>query len=129
VPFLGVIPIDTGEGAAPRERLVWAAQRAAVVDLAPRLRAGRYEVRIVGGSQGQPNGPMLSVRLGGAAQAAQPMAGAAPPVWRERDYLFELPWSGGRLPIRIELTEVARDPAGRSAYVRAIEIRRLSASP
>ena len=35
VPFLGVIPIDTGEGVAPRERLVWAAQRTAVVELAP----------------------------------------------------------------------------------------------
>jgi hypothetical protein len=129
VPFLGVIPIDTGEGVAPRERLVWAAQRAAVVDLAPRLRAGRYEVRIVGGSQGEPSGPLLSVRLGGAAQPAQPMAGAVPPAWRERDYVFELPWSGGRLPIRIELSEVARDPPSRRAYVRAIEIRRLPPPP
>ncbi len=129
VPFHGVIPVDTGEGVAPGERLVWAAQRAAVVGLAPRLRAGRYEVRIVGGSQGQPSGPVMSVRLGGIAQPAQPMSGAAPPAWREREHVFELLWPGGRLPIRVELTEVARDPAGRHGYVRTIEIRRLSAPP
>ena len=40
-PFHGIIQVDTGEGAAARERLVWAARRTGAIELAPRLQPGR----------------------------------------------------------------------------------------
>jgi hypothetical protein len=50
---------------------------------------------------------------------------AVPPVWREREYPVEIQWSGGRLPIRLELGQVSRQDPVRLAYVDTIEIRRL----
>jgi hypothetical protein len=50
---------------------------------------------------------------------------AAPPVWREREYAFEVQWSGGRLPIRLALGQISRQDPVRLAYVDAIEIQPL----
>jgi hypothetical protein len=54
------------------------------------------------------------------------MPGASPPAWREQEHVQETTWPGGRLPIRVELTEVSVDPPSRLAYLDAIEIRRLA---
>jgi hypothetical protein len=48
-----------------------------------------------------------------------------PPAWRRADYAFEVPWLGGRLPLRLEFADVsARDPV-RLAYVESLRIERL----
>jgi hypothetical protein len=46
-------------------------------------------------------------------------------VWREREYAFEVQWSGGRLPIRLALGQISRQDPVRLAYVDAIEIQPL----
>jgi hypothetical protein len=50
---------------------------------------------------------------------------AAPPRWREQEYVFDVRWPGGRLPIRLELGHVSRQEPVRLAYVDTIEIQRL----
>jgi hypothetical protein len=55
------------------------------------------------------------------------MAAATPPAWHERDYVADIGWPGGRLPIRVELTEVSGAAPVRLAYVRAIRITALPA--
>jgi hypothetical protein len=124
VPFHGVIQVDTGAGAARRERLVWAAQRPGAVELAPHLDPGRYRVIVSAGAQGAAGGPGLRIWLDGGVGSAVPMDTAMPPVWLERDYVADVAWAGGRLPIRVELAEVSAAPP-RLAYVRAVRITAL----
>ena len=126
--FYGVITVDTGEGPSPRERLVWAAQRPAVLELAPRLRAGTYRITVNAGAQGGPEGLSLGIRLGDTVEARAPMDGAPDPVWRERDYVAVVAWPGGRLPIRVELAGVSRASPARLAYVHTIEITRVASA-
>jgi hypothetical protein len=57
------------------------------------------------------------------------MTGAAPPAWWERNYASEVTWPGGRLPIRVELTQVSRAAPIRRAYVRAVKVQRLDQRP
>jgi len=125
-PFHGVITVDTGDGVvSSRESLAWATRGNADIELAPRLRGGRYEIRIVAGSQGRPIGPTMSVLLGSVARPSVPLPGAIPPAWTERAYVSEISWPGGRLPIRVEFTEVASDSRSRNVYLHTIDIRRL----
>jgi hypothetical protein len=124
-PFHGVIQVDTGAGAAPRERLVWAAQGPGAIELAPWLRAGEYRLAVSAGAQGTPEGPTLRIQLNGGARDLVPMDAAVRPAWLERDYVVELAWPGGRLPIRIELAEVSGSAPVRLAYVRAVRITPL----
>jgi hypothetical protein len=126
MPFRAALTIDSGERLSREERLVWAAQRAAALDLRPRLRAGRYRIAVRAGSQGRPDGPLLRIRLGELEGLPHPMSGASPPAWREQEHVLETTWPGGRLPIRVDLTEVSVDPPSRLAYLDAIEIRRLA---
>jgi hypothetical protein len=127
--FHGVIQVDTGVGPAPRERLVWAAQRSGEVELAPRLPPGRYRVLVSAGAQGAPGSPRLRIGLDGSAGSSVPMDSAVPPAWRERDYVAEVAWAGGRLPIRIELGEVSGATPARLAYVRAVRVTALAFAP
>jgi hypothetical protein len=108
-----------------RERLVWATQRNGLLELAPRLPPGRYAVVVRAGAQGTDSGPSLAIQLGTDPPGRVALESAAPPVWRERDYATQLSWSGGRLPIRLELGQVSRQDPARLAYVDTIEIRRL----
>jgi hypothetical protein len=124
-PFHGVIQVDTGVGTAPRERLVWAAQRPGEVELAPRLPPGRYRVVVSAGAQGVPGGPRLRIGLDGSPGRLVPMDSAVPPAWLEREYVTEIAWAGGRLPIRIELGEVSGTAPARLAYIRAVRITAL----
>jgi hypothetical protein len=57
------------------------------------------------------------------------MTGAAPPAWWERNYASEVTWPGGRLPIRVELTQVSRAAPIRREYVRAVKVQRLDQRP
>ncbi|HEY7140763.1 MAG TPA: hypothetical protein VIE44_11725 [Methylomirabilota bacterium] len=123
--FWGPLPVSAGGTTVMRERLAWATQRNAVLELAPRLPPGRYAVVIRAGAQGTDTGPSLAIQLGTDAPRRVPLESAAPPVWREREYASEIRWSGGRLPIRLELGQVSRQDPVRLAYVDAIEIRRL----
>ena len=54
MPFHAALAVDSWDAPAPRERLVWAARRPAVLDLSPRLRAGRYQIVVSAGSQVAP---------------------------------------------------------------------------
>jgi hypothetical protein len=125
VPFHGVIQVDTGDGAAARERLVWAAQRSGAIELAPRLWPGEYRIVVRAGAQGAPEGPTLQIDLDGRTRTLVPMDTAAPPAWFERDYVADVVWPGGRLPIRVELAEVSGTAPPRLAYVQAIEVTAL----
>jgi len=121
-PFHGIIQVDTGEGAAARERLVWTARRAGAIELAPRLRSGQYRIAVTAGAQGPPEGPTIRLELDGRVTSVVPMATASPPVWLERDYAATIAWAGGRLPIRVEVTHVSAIPPARLAYVDKIEV-------
>jgi hypothetical protein len=125
LPFHGIIRVDTGAGAASRERLVWAARGPGAIELAPSLRPGPYRLAVRAGAQGAPDGPTLRIRLDGGARDAQPMAAAPSPAWLERDYVTEIAWRGGRLPIRVELEEVSGTAPARLAYVRSVRITAL----
>jgi hypothetical protein len=51
--------------------------------------------------------------------------GAAPPAWREREYAAEIRWTGGRLPVRLEVHEISRNAPVRLAYFADLKIVRL----
>jgi hypothetical protein len=123
--FWGPLPVSVGASPVMRERLVWATQRNGLLELAPRLPPGRYAVVVRAGAQGTDSGPSLAIQLGTDPPGRVALESAAPPVWRERDYATQLSWSGGRLPIRLELGQVSRQDPARLAYVDTIEIRRL----
>ena len=57
-------------------------------------------------------------RAGRSRHDLVPMAAAAPPVWLERDYAADLVWSGGRLPIRVDVTAGLPRPSARLAVRR-----------
>ena len=124
-PFHGIIEVDTGEGAAARERLVWTARRAGAIELAPRLLPGQYRIAVTAGGQGTPEGPTIRLELDGRVTSVVPMAAAAPPVWLERDYAAIIAWPGGRLPIRVQVTHVSAIPPTRLAYVDKIEVTEI----
>jgi hypothetical protein len=123
--FWGVLTVSVGGDTALRERLVWATQRNGVLELAPRLRPGRYRIIVRAGAQGRDSGPSLVLQLGTDPPQRVGLESAAPPGWREREYAFDVHWSGGRLPIRLELGQVSRQDPPRLAYVDAVEIQRL----
>jgi hypothetical protein len=123
VSFHGVIPVATEAGAVPRERLVWAAQRPSTLELSPRLPAGTYRVIVSAGAQAGPEAPRLRIRLGEGADSVITMAAAPPPAWREDNYVTEVVWPGGRLPVRLELTGISRANPPRLAYLRAVEVQ------
>jgi hypothetical protein len=125
VSFWGRLAVSTGSETATRERLVWATQRNGILELAPRLRPGRYGVVVRAGAQGADSGPSLAIQLGMDPPRRVDLESAAPPVWREREYALEIQWSGGRLPIRLELQQVSRQDPVRLAYIDTVEIRRL----
>lgn len=125
-PFHGIIQVDTGEGATARERLVWAMRRAGAIELAPRLRPGEYRIVVTAGAQGAPQGPTIRLELDGRAMDLVPMAAASPPAWLERDYVADVAWPGGRLPIRVELAEVSATAPARLAYIQRIEVTALA---
>ncbi len=77
------------------------------------------------GAQAVDSGPALLIEAGAAPPQHVVLESAVPPVWREREYAVEIQWSGGRLPIRLELGQVSRQDPVRLAYVDTIEIRRL----
>jgi hypothetical protein len=123
--FLGVLAVDRGDAVAARERLVWATQRNGVLELSPRVPAGRYRVAVVAGAQARDGAPTLAIQVGAGSPQSMTLESAAPPVWRERAYEVEVDWPGGRLPIRLELGQISRQNPERLAYVNAIEVRRL----
>jgi hypothetical protein len=123
--FWGMLTVSTGGDPETRERLVWASQRNGVLDLAPRLRPGRYGIIVRAGAQGTDSGPTLAIQAGAESPQRVSLESAMPPVWREREYAIEICWLGGRLPIRLELGQVSRENPVRLAYVDAVEIRRL----
>jgi hypothetical protein len=124
VSFHGRIPVDAGAGSQLRERLVWAAQRPAVLELAPRIPRGDYRLVVRAGAQGEPAGVSLRIRAGDGVDTVLPIDAGAAPVWREREYAADVVWPGGRLPIRLELTGISRTDPQRFAYLDAIEVRR-----
>jgi len=124
--FWGILPVSAGSGPVIQERLVWAAQRNGVLELAPRLPPGRYAVVVRAGAQATDGAPSLVLRLGAEAALDVALESAAPPVWREQEYRVEVDWRGGRLPIRLELGRISRQAPVRFAYVDAIDIRRLA---
>ncbi len=123
--FLGMLVVSRGDAIAARERLVWATQRNGVLELGPRVPAGRYRVAVVAGAQAQAGAPTLAIQVGAGSPQSMALESAAPPVWRERAYEVEVDWPGGRLPIRLELSQISRQNPERFAYVNAIEVRRL----
>jgi hypothetical protein len=125
LPFWGRLAVSTGSEAKTHERLVWAAQRNGTLELEPRLRPGRYRVVVRAGAQGSDAGPSLTIRLATDPPQRVDLESAAPPVWREREYALDVRWSGGRLPIRLELGAVSRQEPLRLAYIDSVEIRRL----
>ena len=125
LPFLGTVDLDTEEGAVRRERLVWAGQRAGILELAPRLGPGHYRITVVAGAQGAEGRPSLSVRLGADAAQEVTLDSAPPPRWRERAYTFEVRWPGGRLPVRLELGALSRRDPIQLAYLDYIDIQRV----
>ena len=125
VSFWGQLTVSSGSETATRERLVWATQRNGVLEMAPRLRPGRYGIVVRAGAQAVDSGPALLIEAGAAPPQHVVLESAVPPVWREREYAVEIQWSGGRLPIRLELGQVSRQDPVRLAYVDTIEIRRL----
>jgi hypothetical protein len=124
--FWGLLPVSSGSETTMRERLVWATQRTGVLDLAPRLRPGRYGIGVRVGAQATDPGLTLAIQAGADPPRRVGLDAAAPPVWREGTYAIEVEWPGGRLPIRLELGPVSRQDPVRLAYVDAVEIRRLS---
>jgi hypothetical protein len=125
--FRGWITVDAGEArAAPQMKAVWAAQRPAVVTIAPWLPPGRYRLVVRAGAMGPEGGPRLTVWVGDAVVQAVALASTPPPVWRSADYASEMTWSGGRLPVRLELGDVSsRDPI-RVAYLEHLRLERLA---
>jgi hypothetical protein len=77
------------------------------------------------GAQADAPGLALRVRAGGEGGATVPLASLPAPAWRERGYAAELAWPGGRLPIRVQVTGVARGEPARFAYLRAVEVLRI----
>jgi hypothetical protein len=124
--FWGRLTVRTGSETATFERLVWATQRNGVLELAPRLRPGRYGIIVRAGAQATDSGPSLAIQAGADPPQRVSLESATPPVWREREYAIEVRWPGGRLPIRLELGQVSRQDPVRLAYVDAVEIRRLT---
>jgi hypothetical protein len=125
LPFLGTVALDTESGAVSRERLVWAGHRDGVLELAPRLGPGHYRIAVVAGAQSAEGRPSLSVRLGTDAAHEVTLDSAPPPRWRERAYTFDVRWSGGRLPVRLELGALSRRDPIQLAYLDRIEIQRV----
>jgi hypothetical protein len=125
--FRGWINVDAGsDGAAPAAKTVWAAQRPAVVAIAPWLPPGRYRLVVRAGATGSDRGPRLTVRMSDAVIQDVALAWTPPPVWRSADYSAEVVWSGGRLPVRLELGDVSpRDPI-RLAYLEHLRLERLA---
>ena len=124
--FWGPLAVASEGETATRERLVWAAQRNGVLELAPRLPPGRYGIVVRVGAQATDSGPSLTIAAGTDPPQRVGLDSAAPPVWREREYATEVRWSGGRLPVRLELGPISRQDPVRLAYVDTVEIRRLS---
>lgn len=118
--FSGPLWVDTGNGLGLHDRLVWAAQRDASLDLAPRLPPGRYRVTVRIGGQGRDGGPGLSLWIGPSLVHRSVVEGAAPPAWREREYRVHVDWGGGRLPLRVEIVNVSREEPVRNAYISVI---------
>jgi hypothetical protein len=125
LPFWGLLAVSTDGQVVTRERLVWTTQRDSVLELAPRLRPGRYRIVVRAGAQGTGSAPSLTLQAGAEPPQRVGLESAAPPVWREREYAFEVQWSGGRLPIRLALGQISRQDPVRLAYVDAIEIQPL----
>jgi hypothetical protein len=125
LPFLGTLDLDTESGVVSRERLVWAGQRSGVLELAPRLGPGHYRVAVVAGGQGAESRPSLSVRLGTEPAQEVSLDSASPPRWREREYTFDVRWTGGQLPIRLELGALSRRDPIRLAYLAHVDIQRV----
>jgi hypothetical protein len=123
--FWGILPVSAGSGPVIQERLVWAAQRKGVLELAPHLLPGRYAVVVRAGAQATDGAPSLVVRLGADAALDVALESATPPVWREQEYRAEIDWRGGRLTIRLELGRISRQNPVRFAYIGAIDCRRL----
>jgi hypothetical protein len=123
--YWGRLDVNAGSEGARRERLVWATRSEGVLELAPRLGPGHYRVTVRAGAQGADLGPSLALRLGTDPPQRVGLESAAPPRWREREYVFDVRWPGGRLPIRLEFGGVSRREPVRLAYVDTVEIRRL----
>jgi hypothetical protein len=125
--FQGLLTTVREGDMGPTARIegVWAVQRQATVAVAPWLPAGRYRVTVRAGATGSADGPRLMVRASDAVVHDGTLAAAPPPAWRSADYAFEVAWSGGRLPLRLEFADVStRDPV-RLAYVEHLRIERL----
>ena len=73
-----------------------------------------------------PDGPTIRLVLDGRVTNLVPIAAAAPLVWLERDYAADLVWSGGRLLIRGDVTQVSVTPSARLAYIENIEVTALT---
>jgi hypothetical protein len=123
--FWGLLPVSAGTETGRVERLVWAAQRNGVLELAPRLPPGRYGIIVRAGAQAADGGPALSIQAGTDAPEPVSLESATPPLWREREYSIEVSWAGGRLPIRLELGPISQQDPVRLAYVDRVEVRRL----
>ncbi len=125
--FRGWITVDAGGARATSQaKAVWAAQRPAVVAIAPWLPRGRYRLVVRAGAMGPDGGPRLTVWVGDAVVQAVALASTAPPVWRSADYASEVTWSGGRLAVRLELGDISpRDPV-RLAYLEHLRLERLA---
>lgn len=122
--FRGVIPVDAGDGVAPRELLVWAAQRDGHIEVAPRLPRGRYRLVVRAGAQAVAEGPVLTLQAGAEPPHRVTLQAMPAPAWREREYTYEVRWGGGRLPVRIALDGVGRQPV-RLAYLTSLAVTRL----
>jgi hypothetical protein len=125
--FEGLIT-TVGEGdvtATPRIKGVWAVQRQAIVAVAPWLPAGRYRLIVRAGATGPLDGPRLTVRAADTVVHEATLAAAPPPAWRSADYAGEVVWSGGRLPVALEFTDVSAGDPIRLAYVEHLRIERL----
>jgi hypothetical protein len=123
--FWGHLTVTVGNETATLERLVWAAQRNGVLELAPRLRPGRYGIIVRAGAQATDSGSSLTIQAGTDPPQRVSLESAPPPLWHEREYAVEVSWAGGRLPIRLELGPISRQDPVRLAYVDRVEVRRL----
>ncbi|MCU0580156.1 MAG: hypothetical protein MUF69_11535, partial [Desulfobacterota bacterium] len=125
LPFRGTVAVEHQGRVSASERVIRVASRDMTLAWAPRIPAGSLRLTAAVGAQGSGERPRLQGRVGEWEFLAAPLPTAPPPRWQETEWQRTFTWTGGRLPVLLEITNISRQDPLRLAYVRWIRIDRL----
>lgn len=124
VPFRGTIRVEGRDRHGDTERVVYVASNNTTLEWAPRVPAGFYRFTAAVGTQSREETPLLGGRVGELRLPTTPLTGSPPPTWRETEWEQKFSWSGGRLHVHLEISNISKQDSLRMAYVRWIRIDR-----